>query len=74
MSASLLALAGRTAGLQRVALVAVLAPVPLLLAAATVPAAIVLAFRHDGPERIAALMAAFTPYGRMLLTASRTPG
>jgi len=61
-------------GLQRVALVALLAPVLLLMAAATVPATVVLAFVRDGPQRIGALLAAFTSFGRMLLAESRTPG
>ncbi|MGY5052398.1 dTMP kinase [Streptomyces sp. 900105755] len=57
--------------LQRVLLVALLAPVALLWAVALLPAMLVLPFRLYGTERLVELITAHTSYAWALLTGSR---
>jgi len=59
--------------IQRVLLVALLAPVVLVAAAAAVPAMIVLPFLPNGTERTVKLISAWTSYTRTLLSGSREP-
>lgn len=57
--------------IQRVLLVALLAPVVLVAAAAAVPAMVVLPFLPNGTERAVKLISAWTSYARTLLLSSR---
>lgn len=57
--------------IQRVLLVALLAPVVLLAAVAAVPAMVVLPFLPNGTERAVKLISAWTSYTRTLLSSSR---
>jgi len=57
--------------LQRVLLVALLAPGMLVAVIAAVPALLVLPFVTGGTERCIKLLSAYTKYARTLLTGSR---
>lgn len=57
--------------LQRVLLVALLAPVVLIAAIAAVPALALLPFLSGGTDRAVKLIAAHTAYARALLSSSR---
>ncbi|MFJ9459704.1 dTMP kinase [Kitasatospora sp. NPDC101447] len=58
--------------LQRVLLVALLAPVLLITVLATVPALVVLPFLRDGNRRTASLLRSHTDAAAALLAGSRT--
>ncbi|MFJ8431568.1 dTMP kinase [Kitasatospora sp. NPDC094019] len=69
---TVLTLTPRTLGpLQRVLLVALLAPVLVLVVVATVPALLVLPFLRDGDRRVVSLLRAHTAALSALLTGSR---
>lgn len=57
--------------LQRVLLVALLAPVVLIAAAAAIPAFTLLPLLPNGTDRAVKLMAAYTAYARTLLSSSQ---
>ncbi|MGW2376574.1 dTMP kinase [Kitasatospora sp. NPDC001683] len=59
--------------LQRVMVVALLAPVLLIAAIASVPVFAILPFLSHGTERTVRILTAHTAYARTLLTASCTP-